>query len=54
MAVDPPGRLRTDLPLVAISTRAGDSHAGPPHAPDLQEINTLGGYIAENIKKIDE
>jgi hypothetical protein len=36
------GRLRRDLPLVTISPGSGDSHAGPRHAPDLQEIQHPG------------
>jgi len=37
------GRLRGDLPPVTISPGSGDGHAGPRHAPDLQEIQHSGG-----------
>jgi hypothetical protein len=48
------GRLRRDLPLVTISPGSGDSHEDRVMHLVFKKFDTLGSYIAENIKKIEE
>jgi len=48
------GRLPRDLPLVTISPGSGDSHEDRVMYLVFNEFDTLGSYVAENIKKIEE
>ena len=48
------GRLRRDLPLLTISPGSGDSDEDRVMHLIFKKFDTLGSYIAENIKKIEE
>jgi hypothetical protein len=46
--------LPRDLPLVTISPGSGDSHEDRVMYLVFDEFDTLGSYVAENIKKSEE